>query len=80
MKHPDGKRIRFNAIVGDTIRAAREDAGLSRAELETKIGLSTSALSNIEQGVTPCPLFTLARIAHELDLSLDALVPVEANA
>lgn len=78
-KHPNGEELRFHGAVGTAIRRAREDAGLSRTELERKLGLSAQALQHIEGG-QPCPLYTLARIAEHLDLTLDELVPVEVDA
>ena len=38
---------------GGNLRAAREEAGLTRAELANLIGCSLAQLANIEQGAVP---------------------------
>lgn len=79
MKHPDGAKIEFNRRVGAAIRSAREAEGYTQAEVARAISVSGSTLSHIEDGILACPLFTLARLAEHFDVTLDALVPVDAG-
>jgi len=52
--------------IGRRIQAAREEAGLSQAELAQRIGCTQSALSNYELGKRRLPLATLEQIARAL--------------
>jgi len=78
VKHPDGKRIAFNAHVGDRIKATRMASGASLRVMAEALGISSGTLNRIEDGITPCPLYVLAQIAEALDVTLDELVPTEA--
>lgn len=78
MKHPDGKRIAFNARVGDKIKATRMASGASLRVMAEALGISSGTLDRIEEGITPCPLYVLAQLAEVLDVTLDELVPTEA--
>lgn len=78
--YPDGKRIRFQAAVGDRIRDMREAAGLGRGKLAAMVELSTSMLEKIESGETSCPLYTAARLAEVFDVLIDELAPVQVEA
>lgn len=80
-KYPnDGNKVRFHLGVGRAIRRAREDAGWTMVKLGEALGMAChTTLANIESGRTPCPLYTLARIAHHLDVTLDELVPVDVE-
>ena len=62
--------------VGEAIRAARREECISSADLADRIGCSATHMQKIETAETPCSLHMLVRIAEELDLSLDELVPV----
>jgi len=75
MRHADGNKILFHARVGESIRAARLEAGKSVRVFAELVGISANTLERIEQGITPCPLYTLACIAEALDVTLDELVP-----
>lgn len=56
------------------IRAARERAGLTQAELARRVGLAPNHIARLESGEKSNPRFeTVARIAAELGLSLDEL-------
>ena len=58
------------------LRAAREKAGLSQAELARRVGVSQGLIWAIENGTKRPSIKVLARIASELSLSLDELLPV----
>lgn len=55
------------------IRELREQAGLSRRDLASWIGIDVSALVYYELGRSRVPFFVLARMAFCLSFSLDDL-------
>ena len=63
----------LQASVGRELRAGRERAGLGLRELARRLGISASALSQIETGRSRPSVGTLYAIVTELDMSLDAL-------
>ena len=61
--------------VGLRIRQARLRYGMSQAELARRIGLSKTAMNDLEQGKTLDPhLSHIVAIADQLRLSVDALI------
>lgn len=62
--------------VGQRLRAVREQRGLSLRELSRRIGVSPSALSQIETGRTRPTVMTLYSAVSELETSLDDLLRV----
>lgn len=85
-----GNPIRGGEVVGDErvtfgerLKAARETAGLSQAEVARKLGITRQAVGQWEAGVaTPNPE-TLAMLADMYGTTVDALlgrsVPVDAR-
>ncbi len=71
------RKSHFYDKVGRAIQQARSDARLDRSELARRLGVSSSTLENAEEGYM-CSLILAARIAEALDVTLDALVPLEA--
>lgn len=71
------ERDHFYLTVGAAVKAARESAGVTQAQLAGMAKLTKSTMLNVEQGMT-CSLLVAARIAEALDTTLDALVPLEA--
>jgi transcriptional regulator with XRE-family HTH domain len=59
--------------VGQKLRARREEHGLSLRELARRLGISPSALSQIETGKSRPSVSTLYAIVTELEMSLDEL-------
>jgi len=55
------------------VRAYRVAAGVSVAEMATRVGLSRAMLSKIENAQTSCSLTTLARLAAGLEVPVTAL-------
>ena len=52
----------------------REAKGLNQAQLEEKIGKETNYITRVETGrIDTPPLDVIARIAHELDVSMSDL-------
>jgi len=58
------------AEVGERIRAAREEAGLSQRELAARMGTSQAAVARLEAGGVGATLTTLHRVASALSLKL----------
>jgi transcriptional regulator with XRE-family HTH domain len=61
------------ADVGPRLRARREQAGLTLRELARRLGISPSAISQIETGKSRPSVSTLYAIVSELGMSLDEL-------
>lgn len=61
-------------VVGERIRAIRNDAGISQVDLATLATLHVANLGKIERGITNPSLATLARIATALDTTTAELV------
>jgi len=62
-------RERDANVLGDGIRTERQRQGLTLAQLAEQAGLSTSALSQIERGVTDPSIGSLRRIASALKVA-----------
>ncbi|WP_183342926.1 helix-turn-helix domain-containing protein [Conexibacter arvalis] len=62
---------RLVASVGERLRSERERQGLSLRELAKRIGLSPSAVSQIERGQVMPSVGTLYTLTSELGLSMD---------
>ncbi len=62
-------------VLGEAIQRARQQGGLTQQELCQKADLSYSTLAKIERGAIKTPsVFTVARIASVLGVSLDDLL------
>jgi DNA-binding XRE family transcriptional regulator len=64
---------RGGATLGQTIRAARETRGLTQAELAALAQVAQAYLSYLEQDQREPSLSIAARIARELEITLDDL-------
>ena len=61
--------------IGAKIRQARASYGMSQAELARRIGISKTAMNDLEQGKTQDPhLSHIVAIADQLRLSVDTLL------
>ena len=58
------------ANIGATIRAYRQQKGMSQGDIEKRTGLLRCYLSRVENGHTVPSLETLQKIAYALDLHL----------
>src|SRR5438552_15059457 len=74
---PERRRARTQESVhdevGQELRAHREGRGLSLRELARRLGISPSAISQIETGKSRPSVSTLYSIVTELGMSLDEL-------
>jgi transcriptional regulator with XRE-family HTH domain len=63
------------AAIGTRIRQARLKYGMTQAELARRVGISKTAMNDLEQGKTVDPrLSHVVAIADHLRLSVDALI------
>lgn len=62
-----------SAQIGQRLRSAREEKGLSLREVARRLDISASALSQIETGKSRPSVRTLYAIVSELGLSMDEL-------
>ena len=62
-------------IVGNNIVKYRKQKGLTQFDLSCKIGIEDSALRRIEKGRVNTTIFMLKRIADELEVNINDLLP-----
>lgn len=62
---------RFAFEVGESIRAARESAGISQRELARRMGTSQASVGRLESGSVAATLATLQRAALALGLEIE---------
>lgn len=62
------------AAIAETIRALREDAGLSQAAVAARAGLTPPSIEEVESGEHEPTYGTMRRLARGLGLSLPDLV------
>ena len=67
-------------IVGENIRALREQKRLSQKEVAAAIGAAPTQYSRVENGKVLPSLTTLMKVAKVLDTSLDDLVTANGQA
>jgi transcriptional regulator with XRE-family HTH domain len=63
----------LEAAIARQVRQYRTAAGLSVAEMASRVGISKAMLSKIENAQTSCSLTTLGRLAAGLDVPVTAL-------
>lgn len=68
----DKKEI--NVQIGNTIRIARERAGLTQEKFGELVDLGTNNVSDIERGVAGITVSTLKRICKKLSISSDTIL------
>ena len=69
------KPNKFTLGMGDLIRKAREESGLTQRELASKIYRRQAALSEIENGLMQPDAETLLLLSHFLNRPLDYFYP-----
>lgn len=78
--YSNGRRIAMQVAIGRAVVQERQRQGIDCRELARRIGVAGTTLQKIESGDTAPSVWALVQLAHELDVSLDELVPVETNA
>jgi len=71
---PLGNAGGIAAVVGKRVRSLRKRMGLTLQELAKRAEISVASLSEIETGRYAPRLDTIIRLAHALDVPLDALI------
>lgn len=61
--------------VGAVIRAVREDAGISQAELAERLAFSRDYMVDLESGKPTVQLTRLFRVLHELGITVTLSYP-----
>ena len=59
--------------IGDRIRSARKEKGLTQSELAEKLGISYMVISQYERGIRNPKLDTVRRIADALGVDMQSL-------
>jgi transcriptional regulator with XRE-family HTH domain len=67
------RKLELEVIIARQVRQYRVAAGLSVAEMASRVGISKAMLSKIENAQTSCSLTTLGRLATGLDVPVTAL-------
>lgn len=67
----------MNKVIGERLRAARNRAGLTQAELGEALGLSRTAVTNIEAGKQSITVDALLGAARRLGCDLADLLPAD---
>ena len=73
-------KAEFDRVLGERIRKARDEAGVTQDELGGLVGLSRTSITNIERGRQGVQAYLLTRIATVLGRSPGALLPPEEAA
>jgi ribosome-binding protein aMBF1 (putative translation factor) len=60
--------------VGEQVRDARENAGLTQRELAARMGTSQAAIARLEAGGVGATLTTLQKVATALELEVSVLL------
>lgn len=63
-----------NIAMGQRIKAAREKAHLTQAELSSMVGISPKTMSLVERGGSGMSVHTFCRLCAVLDVSSDSLL------
>jgi transcriptional regulator with XRE-family HTH domain len=70
---------RLYQLLGENVKKYRNQNGLTQEQLANEIDLTRTSVVNIEQGRQHPPLHLLLQIAKVLDISLETLIPKEAE-
>lgn len=71
----DERPNKFTIFIGEAIKKARDEAGISQAELAERIYKRRATLSDMENGKTEPDASTLALLAHILNKPLGYFYP-----
>lgn len=70
----------LNQIVGENVRRARKNAGLSQSQLAVRLGCQQPLISRIETGLISATLEVLVAIGRATDVAPSLLLPAEDEA
>jgi transcriptional regulator with XRE-family HTH domain len=66
----------MSKVVGQSVRSARRELGMTQAELATRLGVGASYVANLEAGRTNPTVGQLAAVADALRVDLDVVFRV----
>ena len=69
----------ISKLIGEQIRAFRQDRGLSQEQLALKADLNTTFLGQVERGIKKPTIDTLEKIVNALDITFEDLFSFEKN-
>ncbi|HEX8437161.1 helix-turn-helix transcriptional regulator [Archangium sp.] len=72
-------RQRLSKALGDTARAARQQAGLTQADVAERIGVATEVYGRLERGLLMPSVPTLRRLCVALHLPADKLLALSST-
>lgn len=64
----------FAAVVGEAIRTARQQLGMTQVQVAERAGLSSNYVARLERGELGPSLFVATRLAEALEVTVDHLV------
>lgn len=67
------KKDRLKITLGNNLHSLRKERGQTQEQLAEELGISTSHYANIERGSKLPSAYTLYRIAHHFNVSIDSL-------
>lgn len=67
-------KLRLQSAIGQRIRTLREDRGISQQDLAAACNFEKSNMARLEAGRTNPTLYTLKKIAENLEVPLEKLV------
>ena len=70
-----GEEVNFYQQFGRKLRQARQEAGLSQADLAVAIDRARTSISNIEKGRQGISLRTFGKLLQVLNVQADTLLP-----
>lgn len=73
----------FNSVlskmIGQKIKAKREQIGFNQTELSLKVEIGRSSISNIEKGKQLPPISLLYQICYHLEIDIQSLLPIYSD-
>ena len=63
--------------IGKSVRSRRRSVGFSQQDVASRVGMTRTSITNLEQGQQQIPLHTLYEIAEALACALKDLLPDE---
>ncbi|KIX20729.1 transcriptional regulator [Flavobacterium sp. 316] len=71
-------KTKLQLAIGKRVKTLREDRNIPQQDLAAKCNIEKSNFSRLEAGGTNPTIYTLKKIAENLDISLSELVNLEA--
>lgn len=69
------RRYVVNKKLGQMIKKARKNSGMTQEQLAEKVGMHYTSISRIETGYANPPVQTINKIAKALKIKVNELIP-----